>query len=197
MAAVFSLPVAFTIATNKFKGKQVLVILLNTLLAMPTVVIGLIVYSLLCRRGVFGNLTFLYTPYAMIIGQFILATPIITALTISALEGADKRILKTARALGANRLQSFMALASEVRTPIFAAIIAGFGRVFSEIGISMMLGGSIKNYTRNLTTAIAFETSRGNFSLALALGIILLMFAFAINITFQLLARRKHAAVRT
>lgn len=185
LATLFSLPAAFIIATNQFKGKSALVTILNTLMALPTVVVGILVYSFLFRRGLLGNLALLYTPYAMVIGQFILAGPIITALTISALEGADERIERTAFTLGATKFQSLMSLSGEVRPAISAAVIAGFGRVFAEVGVSMMLGGNIKNYTRNITTAIAFETARGEFSLALALGIILLFFAFTVNLLFQ------------
>ena len=185
LATLFSLPAAFIIAKTRFKGKGALLTVLNTLMALPTVVVGLLVYSFLCRRGLLGNLSLLYTPYAMIIGQFILASPIITALTISALEGADERIEATAITLGATKIQSLMSLSGEVRTAISAAVIAGFGRIFAEVGVSMMLGGNIRNYTRNITTAIAFETARGEFSLALALGIVLLLFAFTINLLFQ------------
>ncbi len=191
LAALFSLPLAFIIATNQFKGKSALVTILNTLMALPTVVVGLLVYSFLCRRGLLGNLALLYTPYAMIIGQFILAGPIITALTISALEGADEGIEKTALTLGATKLQSLISLSGEARTAISAAVIAGFGRVFAEVGVSMMLGGNIRNYTRNITTAIAFETAKGEFSLALALGLILLLFAFTINLLLQWQTQRR------
>ncbi|MBU0549294.1 MAG: ABC transporter permease, partial [Candidatus Omnitrophica bacterium] len=141
------------------------------------------------------NLGLLYTPYAMIIGQFILASPIITALSISAVEDADKRIRETAFTLGATKIQSFFVLASEMRMRILAAVIAGFGRIFAEVGVSMMLGGNIKNYTRNITTAITFETAKGEFSVGLALGIVLLLCAFLINIAFQLLARKRNEAI--
>lgn len=195
LATLFSLPVAFIIAASQFRGKKPLVTILNTLMALPTVVVGLLVYSFLCRRGPFGNLDLLYTPYAMIIGQFILASPIITALTISAVTGADKRIQKTALTLGATKFQSLFVLASEIRIEVLAAVITGFGRIFAEVGVSMMLGGNIKNYTRNITTAIAFETAKGEFSLGLALGIVLLLCAFLINIVFQLIIRTRDEAV--
>lgn len=190
IATIFSLPAAFLIATNHFKGKRSLVTILNTLLAIPTVVVGLLVYSFLCRKSILGNFEILYTPFAMIIGQFILASPIIIALTISVLEDADERIEKTALTLGATKFQTLMSLAKEVRAGIGASVIAGFGRIFAEVGASMMLGGNIRNYTRNLTTAITFEMAKGEFSLALALGIILLLFAFTINLLFQTLIKR-------
>ncbi|NOX96938.1 MAG: ABC transporter permease subunit [Nitrospirae bacterium] len=185
LATLFSLPAAVIIATKRFKGKGALVTTLNTLMALPTVVVGLLVYAFLYRRGLLGNFSLLYTPYAMIIGQVILASPIITALTVSALEGADERIEGTALTLGATKFQALMSLSGEVRPAITAAVIAGFGRIFAEVGVSMMLGGNIRNYTRNITTAIAFETARGQFSLALALGMILLLFAFTVNILLQ------------
>ncbi|MBU2528395.1 MAG: ABC transporter permease [Candidatus Omnitrophota bacterium] len=190
VSAGLSLPAAFLIETKRFKGKSALVTVLNTLMALPTVVVGLLVYSLLCRKGLFGDLGLLYTPAAMIIGQVILASPIITALTVSSLEGADKRIRKTALTLGATELQSLMMLAHEARGLIASAVLAGFGRIFAEVGVSMMLGGNIRNYTRNITTAIAFETSRGEFALALALGIVLLIFAFSINLLLQLIRKK-------
>ncbi|MFC1454000.1 ABC transporter permease [Verrucomicrobiota bacterium] len=189
LATLVGVPLAMVVAVRQFRGKRSLIVILNTLMALPTVVVGLLVYSFLCRRGVLGDLEFLYTPYAMIIGQWVLATPLIMALAVSALQGADERVGITARTLGASRMQALFSIAGEVRTGIIAAVVAGFGRVFAEVGVSMMLGGNIRNYTRNITTAIAFETSRGEFALALALGIILLLCAFAINLIFQALSR--------
>jgi tungstate transport system permease protein len=189
LGVIFSLPIASLIALNQFKGKYTLIIILNTLMSIPTVVIGLSIYSILCRKGIFGNLAILYTPYAMIIGQFILISPIITALITSTLEEADERIEKTARALGATKWQTVLVLLSELRIVVLAAIITGFSRAFSEIGVSMILGGNIKNYTRNIPTAIAFEITKGEFSLAVALGILLLFIAFTINLSSQLIVR--------
>ncbi|MBA3066221.1 ABC transporter permease subunit [bacterium] len=190
ISTLLSLPAAFIIATKRFKGKSALVTVLNTLMALPTVIVGLLVYSFVCRQGLLGSFELLYTPYAMIIGQVVLASPIITALTLAALENADDRIRKTAVTLGAGEFRSLLALASEMRGMIAAAVIAGFGRIFAEVGVSMMLGGNIRNYTRNITTAIAFETSRGEFSLAFALGIILLAIAFTVNIVLQVIKRK-------
>lgn len=182
LATIIGVPVGFFISIKKFFGKRGVIIILNTLLALPTVVVGLFVYSLISRRGPFGTMNLLYTPIAIIIGQFILALPIVIALTISAIQGMDFRIRKTALTLGANNFQSASILISEKKFAIFSAIIAGFGRVFAEVGISMMLGGNIRNYTRNITTAIAFETGKGEFALGLALGIILLFIAFTLNL---------------
>ncbi|MBI5573924.1 MAG: ABC transporter permease [Elusimicrobia bacterium] len=190
IAAIFSMSLVFIISINQFKGRQILITIINTLTALPTVVIGLVVYSMLCRKGFLGGFNFLYTPYAMIIGQIILATPIITALVLSVMENADKKIYITAIALGATKFQSISTLAKELHIMILSAVIVGFGRVFSEVGISMMLGGNIKNYTRNITTAIAFETTKGEFILGLALGLILIIIALGINLLFQVFVKK-------
>jgi len=181
LSSLIGVPLGFLIGLNSFKAKGIIITLFNTLMAFPTVVVGLMVYSMISNQGPFGTFELLFTPYAMIIGQFILATPIITALTIAAVQGVDPRIKKTAVALGANGLQSAVAVALESRFAIIAAIAAGFGRVIGEVGASMMLGGNIKDYTRNIPTAIALETSKGEFSIGLALGFILLTVALVIN----------------
>lgn len=182
LATAVGVPLGFSIAIKNFWGKAGVIVVLNTLLALPTVVVGLLVYAFLSRRGPFGTLALLYTPGAMIIGQFILVLPIITALTVSAIQGMDKRIERTAQTLGANSMQTAGVVLSERKFAIFSAVVAGFGRVFAEVGVSMMLGGNIKGFTRNITTAIALETGKGEFSLGLALGIILLAIAFCINV---------------
>ena len=190
LSSVIGVPLGFLIGINSFKGKGVLITLFNTLMAFPTVVVGLMVYSMISNKGPFGTFDLLFTPYAMIIGQFILAVPIITALTISAVQGVDPRIKKTAVALGANGFQSIMAIALESRFAIIAAIAAGFGRVIGEVGASMMLGGNIKGYTRNIPTAIALETSKGEFSIGLALGFILLSVALIVNLFIRFIQSR-------
>ena len=182
LASIVGVPLGFTIAVRDFWGKRGVIVVFNTLLALPTVVVGLFVYSIISRRGPFGAMDLLYTPNAMIIGQFILALPIVAALTISAIQGMDKRVQRTALTLGANNFQTASIIISERRFAILSAVIAGFGRVFAEVGVSMMLGGNIRGYTRNITTAIAFETGKGEFALGLALGLILLSIAFTINI---------------
>ena len=185
LAGLIGVPLGVIIANNNFWGKRFIVILLNTLQAMPTVVIGLMVYAFISRQGPFGKYGILFTPYAMVIGQSILACPIISALTLSAISALDPQVSRTALTLGASSFQVMWRTMQEGDYLIWAAVIAGFGRVFSEVGISMMLGGNIKNYTRNITTAMAYQTSKGEFSLSLALGIILLTVAFIINIVFQ------------
>ncbi len=187
LASFVGVPLGFLIGINSFKGKGFVITLFNTLMAFPTVVVGLMVYSMISNKGPFGTFELLFTPAAMIIGQFILATPIITALTISASQGVDPRIRKTAVALGANGFQSAVAVALESRFAVIAAIAAGFGRVIGEVGASMMLGGNIKGVTRNIPTAIALETSKGEFSIGLALGFILLTVALFINFFIRFL----------
>jgi tungstate transport system permease protein len=191
LATIAGVPAGFFTATGEFRGKRSIVVILNTLLALPTVVVGLFVYSLISRRGPFGDMGLLYTQTAMVIGQFILAFPIVTALTISAIQGMDPRIRKTALTLGASQLQTAVVLIAERRFAVFSAAIAGFGRIFAEVGVSMMLGGNIRGYTRNITTAIAFETGKGEFALGLALGIILLAIALAINLFVTYFQKRE------
>jgi len=178
------------IAHRQFPGRGGVVAVLNTLMSLPTVVVGLLVYSLLSRQGPLGSLGLLYTRTAMVIGQWILAFPIVAALTVARMEGLDSRVRSTAISLGASPVQAFFRAVSEARFGILAAVVAGFGRVFAEIGVSMMLGGNIKAYTRSITTAIALETSRGDFALGLALGLVLLTVALVVNIVLALLKRR-------
>jgi tungstate transport system permease protein len=181
LATLTALPLAFLVGMKNFWGKRFVMIILNTLMSLPTVVIGLLVYSLISRRALLGNFGLLYTPWAIVIGQFLLALPIITALSLSAIQSIDPRVEKTARTLGATPIQTTFVILSEGRLGIGSAIITGFSRVFGEVGVSMMLGGNIRGYTRNITTAIAFETTRGEFALGLALGIILLLVSLLIT----------------
>ena len=189
-ASLVGVPLGFFIGANNFKGKKALITLFNTMMALPTVVVGLLVFSFISRQGPLGVLGLLFTPTAMIIGQFILATPIITALSISAIQGIDPRIRMTLITLGARSYQIVFALMLEARFAIMAAVIAGFGRIIGEVGSAMMLGGNIKGFTRSITTAIALETSKGEFSLGLSLGIILLTVALSINIMLRYLQQR-------
>ncbi|HDZ77372.1 MAG TPA: ABC transporter permease subunit [Candidatus Omnitrophica bacterium] len=191
LAILLGLPLGFIIGTNSFFGKKTIITIMNTLLAVPTVFIGLMVYSFICRRGLLGNFGLLYTPWAMIIGQTILAFPIVSALTLSAVSSIDRRIEKTALSLGANKRQVAVCILTEARFAIFSAIIVAFGRVFSEVGISMLLGGNIRYLTRNITTTIVLETGKGEFALGIALGIVLLTVALLINIVFSYLQSKK------
>jgi tungstate transport system permease protein len=183
LAACFiGVPTGFLIGVARFRSKQAVITFFNTMLALPTVVIGLLVYSLLSRRGIFGSLGWLYTQKAMILGQIILITPIVIAFTIAAVERIDDRYRRTALTLGASTWQAALVILREARFSIMAAIVAAFGRVISEIGISMMLGGNAKGFTRTMTTAMALEYDKGEFVLALGLGIVLLTISLAVNV---------------
>ena len=185
LASAVGVPLGFAIAISEFRGKHHVEVALNTAMALPTVVVGLTVYSLISRQGPLGAYGLLFTPGAMVIGQFLLATPIITALSLSATKSIDARVGETARTLGANAAQTATAILSEARYAILVAIAAGFGRVIAEVGSAMILGGNIHGYTRTMTTAIALETGKGEFALAMALGIILLLVALSVNAVVQ------------
>jgi tungstate transport system permease protein len=184
-ASIVGIPLGFTIAFGDAPGKRMVITVLNTLLALPTVVIGLFVYTFISRRGVFGPFDLLYTQSAIIIGQLILIIPVVTAFTISAISRIDERYRKTAMTLGANRIQTAWVVFREARFGIGAAVIAAFGRVISEVGISMMLGGNIRGFTRTMTTAMALEYDKGSFTLAIALGLVLLSLSFGMNLLFH------------
>ena len=186
IASIISIPLGFSISISNFRYKRFIITIFNTLLALPTVVIGLFVYSFISRRGLFGSLNLLYTPKAIIIGQIILIIPVITTYTISSISRIDKRYKKTALSLGANRLYLALVIINEARFGIISAIVGGFGRVISEIGISMMLGGNIRGFTRTMTTAMALEYDKGEFVLAIALGIILIAISLIINVLFHI-----------
>ena len=185
IAGMFGIPAGFIIAFNEFPGKRLLITVLNTLLALPTVVIGLFVYAFISRRGILGPLDLLYTQKAMIIGQVILIIPIVTTFTISAVNRIDDRYRKTALTLGANALQTARVIIREARFGIMASVILAFGRVIAEVGISMMLGGNARGFTRTMTTAMALEYDKGEFVLSVALGIVLLTVSFVLNIIFN------------
>ncbi len=184
-AGVAGIPMGLLIAFSEFRGKGLLITVLNTLLAMPTVVIGLFVYAFISRRGIFGAFDLLYSQKAIIIGQVILIIPIVTIFTISAISRIDERYRKTALTLGARACQTAWIVIREARFGIVAAIIVAFGRVIAEVGISMMLGGNAKGFTRTMTTAMALEYDKGEFVLSVALGIVLLTVSFGMNLLFN------------
>ena len=185
LAALAGIPLGIMVVLRDFPGKRLLLQTLNTLMALPTVVVGLLLYGLLTRKGVLGDLGLLYTTGAIIIGQTLLILPIIWNLSIAAAAGADPRLLPTSQALGASTLQQGVMYVNEVKFALAAALVAGFGRAIGEVGIAMMLGGNIEGFTRTMTTAIALETSKGEFEFALALGILLLVTAFLVNFIVQ------------
>jgi tungstate transport system permease protein len=185
LASLVGIPCGFIIAYSSFPGKRLVLTCLNTLLALPTVVIGLVVYSFISRRGILGSWELLYTQKAIIIGQVILIIPLVATLSIAAISRIDRRYRLTALTLGATQLQTAWVIIKEARYGIGAAIIAAFGRVIAEVGISMMLGGNAKGFTRTMTTAMALEYDKGEFVLAVALGLTLMGIAFAINMLFH------------
>lgn len=190
LAAMAGIPAGTLLGLGRFAGRRAVLTGLNTLMALPTVVVGLVVYGLLSRQGPLGTWGLLFTPMAMIIGQTVLAAPIVANYTVAAVAGADPRILPTALTLGAGRLRGAWQLLLEVRFGVMAAIVAGFGRVIAEVGVAMMLGGNIRGYTRTMTTAIALETSKGEFAFGLALGIVLLAVALVVNLFLNLLQQK-------
>jgi tungstate transport system permease protein len=173
---------AFLLAYGQFPGRRMLISIFSTLLAVPAVVVGLTFYILLSRQGPMGELKLLFTQSAMIIGQIALCFPILVSMGHSTLQAADKRAWETARTLGARSLGALMTVMYEVRFGLLAALLAGFGRIIAEVGASMMLGGNILHYTRNIPTAIALETSKGEFIQGIALGLVLIILAFGLNI---------------
>ncbi len=190
LASLMGIPLGFAIALNEFVGRRFLITCLNTLLALPTVAIGLFVYVFISRRGLFGVFDLLYSQSAITIGQTILILPLICSLTVAAVSQIDDRYRKTALTLGAGSGQTAFLIFLEARFGVLAAIIAAFGRVVSEVGISMMLGGNAKGFTRTITTAMALEYDKGEFVLALALGIVLIALSFVVNILFHLFQGR-------
>ena len=193
ISSVLGVPIGFLIAFKEFWGKRVVITTFNSLLAIPTVVVGLLVYAFISRRGLLGILDLLYTQTAMVIGQVILIFPIVESLAIAAISQIDVRYRKTAMTLGATPFQTALVVFREARFGVIAAIIASFGRVIAEIGISMMLGGNAKGYTRTMTTAMALEYDNGEFVLGVALGIVLLLISFTINIFFNYLQGRSRS----
>ena len=186
-AALFALPLGIWAAISRFRGKKLLQHTLNTLMAMPTVMIGLVLYGLISRQGALGDFGLLYTKTAIIIGETILILPIIMNMVMVAVQSADDNLIPTLKTLGANSRQQILIITSELRFTLLAAIVTGFGRAIGEVGAAMMLGGNIQGVTRTMTTAIALETSKGNFELGLALGILLLLIAFSVNLLLQTL----------
>lgn len=185
VAILIASPVAlccgFMLAHLRFRGRRGLITLFSALQSIPAVVVGLSVYLMLSRSGPMGDLQLLFTQSAMVIGQILLAMPLLVALSHSAFQAADRRVWETAITLGASPFKAFKTLIFEVRFGLIAALLTGFGRVVAEVGCSMMIGGNILNYTRNIPTAIALETSKGDFSQAIALGLVLLALALTLN----------------
>ena len=190
IAAGVGLPLGALLGLKQIPGRDLAISVTNTLMGLPPVVVGLFVYLLLSRKGPLGFLGLLYSPSAMIIAQTILAVPIVTALCHSAIVNVEPIIRQAARTLGATPLQETAAVIREARYGILSAIIAAFGRVMAEVGSILIVGGNIAGYTRVMTTTIALETDKGNFELALALGIILLAISFIVNAALHAVQRK-------
>ena len=189
ISLIIGLPLGFALGYYKFKGKLIVKTIVDTFLALPTVVIGLIAYTMLSRAGVFGDLNLLFTLKAIAIGQIILSLPIIIALTASQVEAVDSRLYLSLKGLGAQPFQILRATLVEARFGIMTAAVTAYGRIITEIGISMMVGGNIKYHTRTITTAIALETGKGEFVTGIALGIVLFCIALMVNISLSFLKR--------
>jgi tungstate transport system permease protein len=179
------------VALSQFPGRKFVVSLINTGMGLPPVVVGLFVTIFLWRNGPFGFFGILYTPTAMILAQAIIATPIVMGISLAAIQALPKNLRLQILALGATRIQMVWILIKEAKLPLLAGVMAGFGGVISEVGASIMVGGNIKGYSRVLTTATVMETSRGNFEIAIALGIILLLLAYFINLILTYIQQRE------
>lgn len=191
ISLVIGVSLGTLIALKQFPGKKIVVSLVNTGMGLPPVVVGLFVTIFLWRNGPFGFLGILYTPSAMVIAQAIIASPIVMGITVAAMQQLPKKLRLQILALGATQVQMVLILIREARLPLLAAIMAGFGGVISEIGASIMVGGNIKGYSRVLTTATVMETSKGNFDVAIALSLILLVLAFFINLILTFIQQRE------
>ncbi len=185
ISMVISLPMGIAIGMKEFPLRKAVVMVINTLMGLPPVIAGLIVYLLLSRSGPLGYLGILHSPKAMIIAQVLLIIPIITGITMAAIKDRGKLVKNTAYTRGAGKFQMLWTLIKEFRTSIGSSLIAGYGRAISEVGAVMLVGGNIKGYTRVMTTAIVLETNMGNFDQAIAIGIVLLALFFVINIFLQ------------
>jgi tungstate transport system permease protein len=187
VACSVGLPLGYVLGTRTFWGRRAALTAANTALAFPTVVVGLLLYGLLSRRGPLGGLEWLYTWQAIVLGDVLLALPLATALSAAAVQGVDPRIRRTAETLGAGSWRTAWMVAREARFALAAVITAAFGQVVAEVGAAMMVGGNIRGSTRTLTTAVALHTAQGDFGLALALGFILIALALLVNIALQVL----------
>ncbi|HMM98165.1 MAG TPA: ABC transporter permease [Anaerolineales bacterium] len=190
VSLLIGLPFGTWLALGNFRGRAFLLSVINTGMALPPVVVGLVVAMMLWRSGPLGDLRLIYTPWAIVIAQTVIAAPVVTGLTAAALQSLDPRLSQQLLGLGASRGQMVWRLWREARLPLLAALMAGFGSVISEVGASMMVGGNIKGQTRVLTTAIVLETSKGDFDQALALGALLLTLTYLINLGLTWIQQR-------
>ena len=190
ISLLIGLPIGTGLALGRFPGRNFLLSVVNTGMALPPVVVGLVVAMSLWRSGPFGDLHLIYTPSAIVIAQVIIAAPVVTGLTSAALQQLDPRLRLQLYGLGASRVQMILSLWRQARLPLLAALMAGFGSVISEVGASMMVGGNIRHQTRVLTTAIVLDTNQGEFQSAIALGLLLLLITFLINAALTWIQQR-------
>jgi tungstate transport system permease protein len=190
VSLLIGLPFGTWLALGNFYGRNVILSIINTGMALPPVVVGLVVAMTLWRSGPLGDFHLIYTPVAIIIAQTVISAPVVTGLTAAALEALDPRLQHQLLGLGASRRQMIWYLWREARLPLLAALMAGFGSVISEVGASMMVGGNIRGQTRVLTTAIVLETGKGEFDKALALSALLLVITYLINLALTLIQQR-------
>ena len=181
LAAPPAVLLGYAVATRRFAGRRLVIWLAQAALALPTVLIGLLLYLLLSRQGPMGGLQWLFTQSGIVLGQCLIALPVLLAFTLAAVQAADPRIAETAIALGASRWRTMCSVLFEVRFAVMAAVISGFGRVISEVGCALMVGGNIAGETRTITTAIALETAKGEFAQGIALGMVLVALALLMN----------------
>ncbi|MES2320601.1 MAG: ABC transporter permease [Pseudomonadota bacterium] len=194
LAAPVAVALGYMIASHCFRGRRVVIWLVQATLSMPTVLVGLLLYLLLSRHGPWGGLHLLFTQPGVMLGQFVIAMPVLVAFTLAAVQAADPRYAETAIAHGASRWRTMLTVLHEVRFGVMAAVISGFGRVISEVGCALMVGGNIAGETRTITTAIALETSKGDFAQGIALGMVLIALALLMNGALLFLQGDAHTA---
>lgn len=191
LALIAGVPLGYALARGRFRGRTVLLALVNTGMGMPPVVIGLVVWLLLTRSGPLGGLELIYTRRAMVLAQFLIATPLVVGFTAASVQALPPQLPDLLASLGAGQLRALWILSREAKLGLLAAVMAGFGAIVSEVGASMTVGGNLRGSTRVLTTAIVTETSRGNLPVALALGLVLLLLAFLVNLVLTVLQQRR------
>jgi len=193
LAVLIGVPLGYAIARTRFRGRTLVLGFINTAMGMPPVVVGLVVWLLLVRSGPLGVLDLIYTRGAMVIAQFLIATPIVVGFTVASMQALPPRLPDLLAVLAAGRLRTIWLLAREAKLGLLVAVMAGFGGIISEVGASMTVGGNLERSTRVLTTAIVTETSRGEVERALALGVLLLALTFAVNLTLTVIQQRRRA----
>jgi tungstate transport system permease protein len=193
LAMLLGVPLGYALARGRFRGRTMLLSMVNTGMGMPPVVVGLLVWLLLTRSGPFGSLNLIYTKRAMVLAQFIIATPLVVGFTAATIQSLPSGLSDLLHSLGAKRFHRLWIIAGEARLGLLAAIMAGFGAIISEVGASMTVGGNLRGSTRVLTTAIVTETGRGNLPVALALGLLLLALAFSVNLLLTIAQQRQRA----